>query len=126
MPKRFVDLVEIAKVLRSPEGCPWDRKQTIQSMLKHFMEEANEVKEAIENQDHPNLKEELGDMIFLILMIAQIADEEGHFTISEVLKDIEHKIKSRHTWVFGDDKVTTAEEALALWKKNKAKEKRQD
>ncbi len=123
MPKRFVELARIARLLREPGGCPWDQKQTVDSMLEHFMEEAHEVKEAIEKGDRENLREELGDMVFMILMIAQITGEEGHFTISEVLEDIENKIKRRHTWVFGDDKAETAEEALALWKKNKAKEK---
>ncbi len=123
MPERFVELAKIAKMLRGPGGCPWDQKQTIDSMLEHFEEEAEEVKEAIKKGDRENLKEELGDLMFLMVMITEIAAEEGHFSISEVLEDIEKKIKRRHTWVFGDDKVSTPEEAVALWKKNKAKEK---
>jgi tetrapyrrole methylase family protein / MazG family protein len=122
-PKTFADLCRLAAILRSPEGCPWDRKQTISSMLKHIDEEVQEVREAIENGDHDNLKEELGDVLFQIVMIAQIAKEKGYFKMEDVLAEIEHKIVSRHTWVFGDDKVENAEEALAMWKENKKKEK---
>ncbi len=122
-PKSFENLCELAKILRSPTGCPWDREQTIQSMLKGVEEEAHEVKQAIENGDHSNLREELGDLLFQIVMIAQIAEEHKYFKMSDVLVDIDHKIRSRHTWVFGEDKATTPEEALALWKINKQKEK---
>jgi len=119
----FNNLLELAALLRSPDGCPWDRQQTIQSMAEHLAEEAEEVKEAIEKNDHSNLKEELGDLLFQIVIIAQIAKEQGEFDMDDVMKVIDHKIRSRHTWVFGDDKADTPEEALALWKKNKEKEK---
>jgi len=124
MPKKsFEDLIEIAKKLRSDTGCPWDRKQTIQSMLKHLEEEVSEVREAIENVDHVNLAEELGDVLFQLVMIAQIAKEEGHFDINDVISGIEKKLISRHTWVFGEDKAETPEEALEIWKRNKEIEK---
>lgn len=119
----FQELLRLAAILRSPEGCPWDRKQTIQSMLEHLDEEAGEVKQAIQKGDDQNLSEELGDLLFQIIMITQIAQEEGKFTMDEVISKIDHKIRSRHTWVFGDDKAETAEEALELWKRNKQQEK---
>lgn len=119
----FKDLCELAAKLRSKTGCPWDRAQTIVTMLKCIKEEAGEVCEAIENADHENLKEELGDVLFQVVMIAQIAKENKLFSMDEVLKGIDHKIRSRHTWVFGKDKAKTPEEAIAIWKKNKAKEK---
>jgi tetrapyrrole methylase family protein / MazG family protein len=119
MPERFKKLKELAAFLRGPEGCPWDKKQTIKSMLKNISDEAKEVEDAINNEDHENLKEELGDLLFNVIMIAQIAEEEGHFTISEVLSDIEKKILTRHSWVFGEDKAKTPEEAIELWNKNK-------
>lgn len=122
-PQTFENLCELASILRSPTGCPWDREQTIQSMLAGVEEEAHEVKQAIENGDHTNLSEELGDLLFQIVMIAQIAEEKGYFKMSDVLSGIDHKIRSRHTWVFGDDKASTPEEALALWKRNKQIEK---
>ncbi len=121
----FQELQELAKILRSPEGCPWDREQTIASMLEHIEEEAHEVCQAIKNGDHDNLKEELGDVLFQVVMIAQIAKEKGYFEMKDVLGHIDHKIRSRHTWVFGEDKdkVNSAEDALKLWKENKEKEK---
>jgi len=124
MPKNTLeDLQKLAQILRSDKGCPWDRKQTIASMLKYIDEEVSEVRVAIENGDHDNLKEELGDVLFQLVMIAQIAKEKGYFTLEDVLEGINNKIVSRHTWVFGNHKVSSAQEALKQWKKNKKKEK---
>lgn len=121
--KTFADLCKLAEKLRSETGCPWDREQTILSMLKCVENEAKEVCDAIENGDHENLKEELGDVLFQIVMIAQIAHENGYFNMDDVIGGISNKIISRHTWVFGKDKAKTPEEAIAMWKRNKAKEK---
>jgi len=92
-------------------------------MLEFIESEVHEVRIAIENGDHENLREELGDVMFQLIMVAQIAKENKYFDMDDVIKDIDIKIRERHTWVFGDDKVDTAEEAIALWRKNKAKEK---
>ncbi len=119
----FKDLLKLAEILRSEKGCPWDREQTIASMLEFIESEVHEVRVAIENGDHENLREELGDVMFQLIMVAQIAKENKYFDMDDVIKDIDIKIRERHTWVFGDDKVDTAEEAIALWRKNKAKEK---
>jgi tetrapyrrole methylase family protein / MazG family protein len=124
MPKKtFENLVKLAEKLRSDTGCPWDKKQTIASMLKCVDEEVEEVRQAIENGDHHNLKEELGDVLFQIVMISQIAKEQGYFEIEDVLEGIDKKIRSRHTWVFGKDKAKTPEEALEMWQRNKKREK---
>lgn len=123
MTNTFQDLVKIAQLLRSEKGCPWDREQTIASMLQYIENEVHEVRQAIENGDHQNLKEELGDVLFQIVMVAQIAKENGYFELSDVINDVTKKIKSRHTWVFGKDKAKTPEEALKMWQKNKLKEK---
>ncbi len=123
MKKTLKDLEILAEKLRSETGCPWDRKQTIHSMLEYVDEEIHEVKEAIENGDHENLKEELGDVIFQLVMIAQIAREQGYFEMDDVIEMIDKKIRSRHTWVFGKDKALTPEEAVKKWKENKKKEK---
>ena len=120
---RFEKLVELAKILRSDKGCPWDRKQTIKSSEEHILEEVGEIQEAIKKNDWENLKEELGDVLFSLVMLMNIAEEQNLFLIADVLDDIEKKIVRRHTWVFGDDKAETAEEALALWRKNKREEK---
>ncbi len=121
--KTFSHLTALATKLRSPTGCPWDRKQTVKSMLKHLKEEADEVCDAIHRGDPPNLKEELGDLLFQIVMIAQIAKEEKLFDISDVTDGIAKKIVSRHTWVFGKEKARTPEEAVRMWNENKKKEK---
>ncbi|MFH0834636.1 MAG: MazG nucleotide pyrophosphohydrolase domain-containing protein [Patescibacteria group bacterium] len=121
--KQFQKLIDVAKKLRSPTGCPWDRKQTILSLAKSLEEESDEALAAIRKKDFANLEEELGDLLFNIVMIAQIATEEKKFKMSGILQKIERKIIARHSWVFGPDrkKVKTAEDALRLWKENKAK-----
>jgi MazG family protein len=123
MHSKFQNLVEIAAQLRAEGGCPWDREQTIASMVPRVTEEAQEIQEALEKKDWENLEEELGDVLFNLVMIAQIAKEEKKFNIDGVLEKITEKLISRHTWVFGEEKASTAEEALELWIKNKAKEK---
>jgi tetrapyrrole methylase family protein/MazG family protein len=120
---KFKHLLEIAEKLRQPGGCPWDREQTIKSMKPLLLEEAEEVAEAIDSGDLKHVEEELGDLLFCILMIAQIASEKKDFDMGSILEANAEKIVSRHTWVFGTDKAETAEEALALWMKNKEKEK---
>lgn len=123
MSKEFKKLVDIAARLRAKNGCPWDKKQTIDSMLEHFLEEADEVKVAMKKHDHVNLREELGDLIFTMIMIAQIAKEKKKFDINNVLRDIYKKIRRRHTWVFGKQKARSAEHALEMWQLNKKREK---
>lgn len=119
----FKKLLQLAAKLRSPTGCPWDRKQTILSMLECLKEEAEEVCEAVEKNDHKNLEEELGDLLFQIVMISQIAKEKKYFNIDGVIDGISKKIISRHTWVFGKDKAKTPEDAFRMWKENKKKER---
>ncbi len=121
MKTSFQRLIDIAKKLRSENGCPWDREQTIESLMEGLEEEAGEVLEAVQKNDYANLQEELGDLLFQIVMISQIASEKGLFTMKEVMDDIAQKLIDRHTWVFGDDKAETAEEALKKWKENKKK-----
>lgn len=124
--KAFTNLLIIAKKLRSATGCPWDRKQTIMTMSKYVREETDEILQAIRKKDYRNLEEEIGDVIFNLVMLTQIASEEKHFTMQGVLQRVEKKIKSRHTWVFGKDamKVKTAADALKLWRENKLKANR--
>ncbi|MCK9186503.1 nucleotide pyrophosphohydrolase [Candidatus Gracilibacteria bacterium] len=121
--KTLKNLKFLTQKLRSETGCPWDRKQTIESMLKCLIDETQEVKEAVEKKDYKNLEEELGDVLFQIVMIAEIAKEEKYFDMDGVVEEIYKKIVSRHTWVFGKDKAHTPEEAIAKWQENKKKEK---
>ena len=124
MEKLFEEFVTTTKKLRAPGGCPWDIKQTHESLIKCLREECEEVVKAIENKDDENLKEELGDLLLNIIMQADISEEEGKFNISDVLKGVNGKLIRRHPHVFGTAKAATAEEGLALWKAAKEQEKK--
>ena len=119
----FADLVEITAKLRSPEGCPWDREQTFESLKKHLAEESQEGVDAIDKQDMENLCEELGDVLFQVLINSQIAAEIKAFSIDDVVDGVCRKMVRRHPHVFGDKKVQTAEEGTALWNYIKMQEK---
>ena len=122
--KKFEDLMELAKKLRHPEsGCPWDRELTSNTSINCILEEAEELKEAIEKGDVTDIREELGDVVFCLALFIRIAEEEGLLNLKEVVAKAEEKIKRRHSWVFGEDSVETTEEALKLWKRNKSQEK---
>lgn len=121
MKNTFADLVETFAILRGPNGCPWDRKQTHESLIKNLREESEELIEAIENKDAENMKEELGDVLLQVLFHAQLAKEEGLFTIEDVIQGLYDKLHYRHPHVFGKVKAATAEEALAVWKEMKRK-----
>lgn len=124
MKHSFQRLIDIAIQLRSDNGCPWDRAQTIESLMEGLEEESGEVLDAVKKGDYENLREELGDLLFQIVMVSQIASEERLFTMKEVMDDIVKKLIDRHSWVFGTDKAETAEEALKKWKENKEKQKK--
>lgn len=119
----FNDLIEIINILRSPGGCPWDIKQTHESLKECLLEESGEVIEAIDNKDDENLCEELGDLLLQVVMHAQIAAEEGRFTIADVIQGVSDKMIRRHPHVFGDVNVSDDKESLDLWKQIKAQEK---
>ena len=119
----FGDLVEIIAALRAPGGCPWDIKQTHQSLKECLVEESGEVIDAIDNDDDENLCEELGDVLLQVVMHAQIAAERGSFTIDDVVQGVSEKMIRRHPHVFGNVKVSSPEEILELWKKIKEQEK---
>ena len=119
----FDDFVEIIAALRAPGGCPWDIKQTHQSLKKCLIEESGEVIDAIDNNDDDNLCEELGDVLLQVVMHAQIAAEENRFDINDVIQYVSEKMIRRHPHVFGDVEVSSPEESLALWKEIKKQEK---
>ena len=118
---KFCDIIE---KLRAPDGCPWDRKQTAESLRKSLMEECDEAIEAIDKKDDENLCEELGDVLLVVGMIARIKEEEGKFNISDVLSGVNAKLIRRHPHVFGDAKASSPEEVLKLWNQVKEEEKR--
>ena len=117
-------LREIVHILRSPDGCEWDRAQDFNSMKKCLKDETEEVFEAVDNKDYENLKEELGDVLLQVLLNSEIASEQGLFTFDDVIQMLCEKLIRRHPHVFGDvKKPTTPEESLAIWKSVKQMEK---
>ena len=105
-------LLEIVTRLRAPDGCPWDRKQTEQSMAPHLLEETYEALDAIQAEDTDESCEELGDVLMNVLMIAQIAGEAGRFDAEDVARAISDKLVRRHPHVFGDVQADDADQVL--------------
>src|SRR3954447_1088789 len=99
----FRRLVQVMRTLRSPEGCPWDREQTLASLTHYVLEEAHEVVDAIERGDSAALQEEIGDHIFEGVFLAQVAAEEGKFTVADSLRTVSEKLVRRHPHVFQED-----------------------
>jgi len=110
--------------LRAPGGCPWDREQTFDTIKPYTLEETYEVLEAIDNRDWPELTGELGDLLLQVLFYSQMASEEGHFSLDDVLDRLSNKLVDRHPHVFGDKKADTPAEVLRNWEALKAEEKK--
>ena len=119
------DLVELTKVLRSENGCPWDREQDHKSMRMNFVEEVYEACEAIDNEDTPLLLEELGDVLAQVVFHAELESEKGVFDIDDVADGVCKKFILRHPHVFGDVSAETSDEVLKNWDDIKRKEKNQ-
>ncbi|MBE6592379.1 MAG: nucleoside triphosphate pyrophosphohydrolase [Ruminococcaceae bacterium] len=119
----FEDLVRVVEVLRSEEGCPWDREQDHKSIRKDFIEETYEVIEAIDTDDPVLLREELGDVLLQVVFHAQIETEKNVFTVDDVANDICVKLIHRHPHVFGDVLADTSEKVLSNWEIIKSEEK---
>ncbi len=111
--------------LRGPGGCPWDREQTYDTIKPFLLEETYEVVDAIGRRDWEELSSELGDLMLQVVFFAQMAAEDGHFTIEDVIERIHSKMVRRHPHVFGDTKADTASDVLRNWEVLKAEEKRQ-
>ena len=125
--KRFSldDLKEIVVRLRRPDGCPWDRVQTPETIKMNVVEEAYELVDAVDSGDDDKVLEETGDIFLQAIFFAVMKSECGSFTLTDVLSGICEKLISRHTHIFGNDKATDAESALSVWDQNKNKEKHQ-
>jgi len=125
--QEFTRLVEIMATLRSPEGCPWDREQTIDSLKPFVLEETYEVLEAIDRHDHASLCEELGDFLFEAVFVAQLEAEAGHFTIADALTHVADKLVRRHPHVFaraeGEAPLDSADKVVTRWEQIKAQER---
>jgi len=120
---RFGELVQIMARLRGENGCPWDREQTHASIKPYLLEETYEVLESIDENDPAKLEEELGDLALQVVFHAQMADEAGLFTIADVLRGINEKLRRRHPHIFGDVKADTAQEVLFNWEQIKKLER---
>ncbi len=121
--QQFDVLREIIAELRGPNGCPWDKKQTHQSLKKYLIEEAYEVLEAIDEEDDDHLVEELGDVLLQVMLHAQIGEDEGWFSIDDIIQTLSEKMVRRHPHVFGEVDVKDEEDVLSNWEEIKKKEK---
>ena len=122
----FADLLRIMKMLTAPDGCPWDKAQTHDSIRINLLEEAYETVEAITDKDLDNMIEELGDVLLQVVFHCDIALRSGEFTLEDVIKGLNDKLVGRHTHIFGTDKAEGADGALNVWERNKMKEKHQE
>ena len=121
----FDELIRIMRALRGPDGCPWDREQTLASLRPFLLEETYEALEALDRGDMPGLREELGDLLFEIVFLAHIAEEQGGFSIADAVDTVAQKLVRRHPHVFGDaDKLALAEEVRGKWEELKAVERK--
>lgn len=123
--KKFEKLVDIMFTLRSDEGCPWDRSQSLQDLKQYLLEETYELLEALDLQREDMMREELGDLLFQVVFQSQIMQEQNEFTLLEVIEGLIGKMIGRHPHVFGNAEAKTPEQALESWESRKGKEKKQ-
>lgn len=123
MGNNFNKLVETIEILRSPQGCPWDREQNHKSLRENLLQETYEALDAIDRENDKDLKEELGDVLLQVVLHSQIASEENKFDIEDVAKTITEKLIRRHPHVFSNTKVNNSDEVMVNWEKLKRKEK---
>jgi len=120
---KFDTFVDIIARLRAPDGCPWDKEQTHQSLRENLLSEAYEVLEALDEADSAKLREELGDLLLQVVLHAQIAKDDGEFEIDDVIKGISEKIVRRHPHIFGNKKVKDSTEVMHNWEVLKKEER---
>jgi ATP diphosphatase len=126
MSKAITALLETMRALRDPEtGCPWDREQTMTSILPYTLEEIYELVDAVERGDTADIRDELGDLLFHVVYYAQIADEQGSFDFNDVAEGVDEKLKRRHPHVFGSAKTGSAQARSAAWEEIKRQERQQ-
>lgn len=119
----FAAFVDTIAALRAPNGCPWDREQTHESIARNMIEEAYEAVDAIEQHDATHLREELGDVLLQVVLQSQIAADAGEFTVADVCRDVNAKMIRRHPHVFGETAAGSAEDVLSIWDNVKLAEK---
>ncbi len=119
----FAELLELTAHLRSPEGCAWDRAQTVETLRPHLVEEFHELLEALDEGTDETFLDELGDLLFLVVFMTRIAEEEGRFDMAAVLSGIDDKLRRRHPHVFGSETAATPDEVRTTWETSKLKER---
>ena len=119
----LTELITTISTLRGKNGCPWDRKQTAESLVKYVHSECEELIEAIEKKDIQNICEELGDVLYLIIMLSEIYQSQGEFSLSDVVRTINEKLIRRHPHVFANKTYRSEEELALQWQAIKAAEK---
>ncbi len=122
MTMNFEELVNIASKLRGPNGCPWDKEQTRESLRPFLVEEFYELIDAMDTNDPEGIKEEFGDLLFQIVLQSQLSKEEGQFDINDIIRGIAHKMVSRHPHVFGDKDLKTSDDVKVWWAEHKKNE----
>ena len=120
--EEFDRLLAIADRLLSPEGCPWDREQTLFTLQPYLLEESHELIEAVDAQDPSKVAEELGDVLYVLIFAAKLGEKNGAFTLSDAIRTVSEKLIRRHPHVFGKEKVSSADEVLTHWEEVKKKE----
>ncbi|MFZ5797154.1 MAG: MazG nucleotide pyrophosphohydrolase domain-containing protein [Desulfobulbaceae bacterium] len=121
----FSRLYTIIRQLRDKDGCPWDRRQTPATIKKYLLEEAAELAEAIDHQDAPHIREEIGDLFYILILLIRMHEEQGLFTAPEVFAAISEKMIRRHPHVFAGQQAGTDSELRAQWEEIKAEEKKE-
>lgn len=122
----FARLVELEHRLRDPGGCPWDAEQTVETLKPNLLEETYETLEAHSSGDSAHFREELGDLLYVLVFLAVVAEEEGHFTVRELIDGAYEKIYRRHPHVFGDAAAASPDDAKRVWEEMKRKEGKTD
>src|ERR1700720_2855460 len=121
--EQFDELLHVAEKLLSPEGCPWDLKQTFQSLQPYVLEEAHEVIEAVDLDDDQKIVEELGDLLYTIIFYGKLAEKTRRFSMEQIVSTVKEKLIRRHPHVFGDVNVENVDEVVSNWEKIKKQEK---
>ena len=122
--EKIDELIRLSEILLGPNGCPWDKEQTFDSLKKYILEESHEVVQAIDVKDWENLKEELGDVLYNIIFLTKLAEKSKKFDFTDVVEGICKKIIRRHPHIFGDRKAETAEDVKKVWAEVKKEEKK--
>lgn len=113
-------LCRLVRRLRAPDGCPWDRKQTLADLRAYLLEEAHEAAAAIDAEDWQELAGEMGDLLFQVVFVSELGQEQGHFDLATVIDGIHHKMVERHPHVFGDESLDDASQVVRSWERRKA------